>query len=55
MEVTEGQLRHELEHLAGKLEERAPDAFERLRGVGRPEPHPCLVVVPGFIASWERP
>lgn len=55
MEVTEGQLLHELGHLAGKLEERAPEAFERLRGVGRPEPHPCLVVVPGPMASWERP
>ena len=55
MEVTEGQLLHELEHLAAKLEARAPDAFERLRAAGRPDPHPCLVVVPGPMASWERP
>ena len=55
MEVTEGQMRHELEHLAAKLEERDPEAFQRLRGIGRPEPHPSFVVVPGAVASWERP
>lgn len=55
IEVTEGQLRYEFSHLAAKLKRRAPAAHERLQGITVPDPHPCLVLVPGEIASWERP
>ena len=54
VEVTEGQLSYELEHLAAKLERRDPGAFELLGGVQIPDPHPSFRVVPGPIASWER-
>ena len=55
MEVTEGQLLHEREHLAAKLAQRAPEALDHLGGMEHPEPHPSFVVVPGPMASWERP
>ena len=54
IEVTEGQLRYELSHLAAKLKRRAPAAHERLQRVNVPDPHPSLVAIPGPIASWER-
>ena len=54
IEVTDGQLRYELAHLAAKLERRAPEAFALLDRVTVLEPHPSFVVVPGTIESWER-
>ncbi len=54
IEVTEGQLRYELAHLLGKLELRDPQRAESLGRVDLPDPHPCLVVVPGPIEPWER-
>ena len=54
IEVTEGQLRYELSHLAAKLERRDPTALDLLVGVRIPEPHPSFTVAPGPIASWER-
>ncbi len=54
IEVTEGQLRYELAHLLGKLEVRDPERAKGLRDVDLPNPHPCLVAVPGPIESWER-
>ena len=55
MEVTEGQLRHELAHLAGKLRVRNPERASRLCRDDVPDPHPLFVVIPGALASWERP
>ncbi|MXY87653.1 MAG: DNA lyase [Dehalococcoidia bacterium] len=55
MEVTEGQLRYELSHLAGKLKARDPKRLDQLSQDQVPEAHPLFVVVPGPIASWERP
>ncbi len=55
IEVTEGQLRYELSHLAGKLESRDPARLARLARDRPPEPHPLFVAIPGPVASWERP
>ena len=55
IEVTDGQLRHELSHLAGKLKSRDPERLARLPRERLLEPHPLFVVVPGPVASWERP
>lgn len=52
--VTDGQLAFEWQHLGRKLRERDPvraAAWER----SEPVPHPVFRVVPGPIASWERP
>lgn len=55
IEVTEGQLRYELSHLAGKLESRDPARLARLDQDQLPEPNPLFVAIPGPVASWERP
>lgn len=52
--VTEGQLAFELEHLRRKVTERAPAWLERLPSAS-PACGPSFTVVPGPIASWERP
>ena len=52
--VADGQMQYEFTHLCAKLSQRDPSARERLRGIPDPEPHPCFVVVPGPVASWER-
>lgn len=51
MPVTDGQLRHEWEHLRSKLAARDP---QRLRFARRPVAHPLFVVEPGPIEPWER-
>ena len=55
IEVTEGQLRYELSHLAGKLKSRDPARLAHLDQDQLPEPHPLFVAIPGPVASWERP
>ena len=54
IEVTEGQLNYEWQHLMTKLSIRSPQRFEETRAL-KPEPHPIFKVIPGGIASWERP
>lgn len=53
--VTEGQLDFEWTHLRAKLATRSPAVAERWAHLGEPHPHPVFTVVPGPIASWERP
>ena len=55
IEVSDGQMRYEFAHLLGKLETRDPPRHESIRNIDLPEPHPCMIVVPGPIATWERP
>lgn len=52
--VTAGQLDLEWRHLGAKLAARSPDVLARWAVVGRPDPHPLFVVVPGPVAAWER-
>lgn len=52
--VTRGQLDYEWAHLAGKVKARAPEWFEKLDGVKRPEPHPLFRAIAGPPATWER-
>ncbi|QGQ18428.1 pyrimidine dimer DNA glycosylase [Cellulomonas sp. JZ18] len=52
--VTSGQLDLEWRHLLHKTVERSPDQYRELLRVGRPFPHPLLVVVPGGVEPWER-
>lgn len=53
LEVTTGQLEHELSHLRAKLERRAPERALLLPD-NAPPTHPSFVVVEGPVASWER-
>lgn len=53
LDVTEGQLAHEWQHLLAKLEARSPAIAERVQHA-EPAPHPLFRVVPGPVAAWER-
>jgi hypothetical protein len=52
IEVADGQLLFEWQHLAAKLRERDARLFRAMPRT--PSPHPSFVVVPGDVASWER-
>lgn len=54
IEVTEGQLRFEVSHLAGKLARRDPEKLRMLGRVDVPRAHSSFVVVPGPVAWWEK-
>lgn len=51
--VHSGQLRYEWAHLLAKLKARDPAGWKRERR-SLAAPHPCLCVVDGPVASWER-
>jgi hypothetical protein len=55
IETSAGQVEYEWSHLMRKLSVRNPDLHARWRPVDAPESHPLFVVVPGPLASWERP
>ena len=52
--VTLGQLEYEWAHLGAKLAVRAPDDARRW-ATETAQPHPIFSLVPGDIATWERP
>lgn len=52
--ITTGQLRHELDHLKKKLFKRDRRAYEAIRLVKIPKPHPLFKTVRGGIETWER-
>lgn len=53
IEVTEGQLLYEMQHLRNKLKVRDADKLEQIRKLKVIEPHPLLKVIPGKIEDWE--
>jgi hypothetical protein len=54
IEVSEGQLRFEWQHLTDKLRDRDPARCRRFADITDPLPHPSFIVVPGSVAAWER-
>lgn len=54
IEVSEGQLAFEWQHLMAKLSRRSPEWHAAQQAQGGPHCHPCLALVPGPVASWER-
>jgi hypothetical protein len=54
IEETEGQLLFEWRHLLAKLAARDPAAWERLRAVAAPDPHPLFAIVAGPRRPWEK-
>lgn len=54
IQVTEGQLAFEREHLLRKLAQRSPERATALMAVENPSPHPSFAVVPGPVERWER-
>lgn len=53
LDVSDGQIAFEWEHLRKKLRERARKWLGELRGVESPEPHPLFRVVEGRVEVWE--
>jgi len=54
IEVSNGQLRFEWQHLTGKLRDRDPARYRRFANITDPLPHPFFIVVPGSVAAWEK-
>jgi hypothetical protein len=52
--LTEGQFGYEWAHLGAKLAARSPQDARRWEA-DVPVPHPLFTLVPGDIATWERP
>lgn len=56
IEVTEGQVNFEIQHLRTKLEERDPQWLESSAWhYHQPPLHELFSLIPGPIAEWERP
>lgn len=53
IEVTQGQLDYEFEHLKKKLASRDITVFERLKSVTEITAHPLFTIVDGEIEDWE--
>ncbi|MBB6480511.1 pyrimidine dimer DNA glycosylase/endonuclease V [Spirochaeta isovalerica] len=51
--VTEGQVAYEMEHLKKKLKARDPSALEKILSLEIPPVHPLFTVVPGDVEDWE--
>ena len=54
LDVTEGQLRHEWQHLLEKIKHRDGDHYRILRAVDTPQAHPLFKIRAGNIEPWER-
>lgn len=53
IEVTEGQLTYEWQHLLAKVAQRSPQLLDGMTAAS-PRPHPLFTVVPGDVEDWER-
>lgn len=53
IEVTDGQLAREQQHLLAKLAARSPDRVSSLSEEA-PNPHPLFTAIAGPVADWER-
>ncbi len=54
IEVTDGQLTYEFEHLMNKLSARDPARFDALQDIQHPDPHPLFKVIHGNVEAWEK-
>jgi hypothetical protein len=54
IEISDGQLRFEWQHLIAKLRERDPARLRQFATITDPLPHPFFAVVPGSVAAWEK-
>ena len=53
MNVTNGQMKYETEHLLNKLKIRDQEKFERLKNIKKVEQHPMFKIIKGDIEKWE--
>ena len=53
MNVTNGQMKYETEHLLNKLKIRDQEKFERLKNIKKVEQHQMFKIIKGDIEKWE--
>ena len=53
LNVTNGQIEYELNHLLSKLRKRDQSKYMELLNIKKPDPHPIFIVVEGSIEPWE--
>ena len=53
MNVTNGQMKYETEHLLNKRKIRDQEKFERLKNIKKVEQHPMFKIIKGDIEKWE--
>ena len=53
VDVTETQLKYELDHLKGKLKTRNPEKYLEIQKITQPAPNPFFRMVPGDLERWE--
>lgn len=54
LDLTDGQLVYELQHLRAKLAVRDFGRLQQIADLKLPQPHPLFRVVPGDVENWER-
>jgi hypothetical protein len=54
IQVNDGQIAYELQHLLKKLETRDPAKYKLLKNLQKAEVHPVFKIVTGGIESWEK-
>lgn len=53
IEVTNTQLKYELDHLKSKLKLRDTEKYKELSGITLPLPNPLFIIVDGDLETWE--
>lgn len=53
VDVTETQLKYEMEHLKSKLKTRNPEKYLEIKRITQPTPNPFFRMVPGDLETWE--
>lgn len=53
LDVTDGQIRYEFDHLLKKLKQRDPERFQYLKKMRHVDSHPLFIVRQGEIEAWE--
>lgn len=54
IEVFNGQVEYEFNHLKNKLQVRSPDFYNEVVNIEMPEIHPLFIIVDGPVESWEK-
>ncbi len=54
IQVTDGQLNYEWQHLTQKIAKRSPKLLPTILSIAYPKPHSIFQIIDGEIASWEK-
>ncbi len=54
IDVTDGQLNYEWQHLTQKIAKRSPKLLPTILSIAYPKPHSIFQIIDGEISSWEK-